>query len=140
MLSSSAIRTPAQRRYVYQRRPRSRRGDGRLARPTPAVAAGDALISHALSVREAGSDAAPRATLGSLGTGPTRDITKRATELFIARGSIGNAPQPWMFTPAPTEEHWQAQLAGQTRLTASAAEALQVVADAWAPAGAEIIS
>jgi hypothetical protein len=33
-----------------------------------------------------------------------------------------------------------AQLAGQTRLTVSGAEALQVVADGWAPASAEIIA
>jgi predicted nucleotidyltransferase component of viral defense system len=68
------------------------------------------------------------------------DITERAAELFIAHGPFGNAPQPWMFTSAPTEEHWQTQLAGQTHLTASAAEALQVVTDAWARASAEIIS
>jgi predicted nucleotidyltransferase component of viral defense system len=68
------------------------------------------------------------------------EITKRATELFIAHGPTGNAPQPWTFTSAPTEERWQAQLAGQTRLTVSAAEALQVVSDAWARASAEISS
>jgi hypothetical protein len=45
-----------------------------------------------------------------------------------------------MFTSAPAEERWQAQLANQTRLTISAAEALQVVADAWARASAEISS
>jgi predicted nucleotidyltransferase component of viral defense system len=68
------------------------------------------------------------------------EITKRAAELFIAHGPIGNAPQPWMFASAPTEQRWQAQLAGQTRLTVSAAEARQVVADAWARTRAEIIS
>lgn len=51
------------------------------------------------------------------------EITKRAAELFLAHGPIGTAPQPWMFTSAPTEERWRAQLAGQTRLTVSAAEA-----------------
>lgn len=45
-----------------------------------------------------------------------------------------------MFTSAPTEERWQAQLAGQTRLTVSAAEALHVVADAWARASAKVAS
>lgn len=68
------------------------------------------------------------------------EITKHAAELFIAHGPIGNAPQPWMFASAPTEERWQAQLAGQTRLTVSAVEALQVVADAWAGASARIVS
>jgi predicted nucleotidyltransferase component of viral defense system len=68
------------------------------------------------------------------------EITKRAAELFIAHGPIGNAPQPWMFTSAPTEERWLAQLAGQTRLTVSAAEALHAVADAWARASAQLPS
>lgn len=66
------------------------------------------------------------------------EITKHAAELFIAHGPISNAPQPWMFTSAPAEERWQAQLAGQTRLTVTAAEALQVVADAWARASAKL--
>jgi predicted nucleotidyltransferase component of viral defense system len=68
------------------------------------------------------------------------EITGHAAELFVAHGPIGNAPQPWMFTSAPTEERWQAQLSGQTRLTISAAEALQIVADAWARASAELAS
>jgi predicted nucleotidyltransferase component of viral defense system len=68
------------------------------------------------------------------------EITKRAAELFIAHGPTGNTPRPWMFTSAPTEERWQAQLAGQTRLTVSAAEALRMVADAWARASETIAS
>lgn len=68
------------------------------------------------------------------------EITRDAAELFVAHGPIGNAPQPWMFTRAPTEDRWQAQLAGQTRLTVSATEALQVVAEAWAGASAELTS
>lgn len=66
------------------------------------------------------------------------EITKRAAELFVAHGPTGNAPQPWMFTSAPTEERWRSQLAGQTRLTVGAAEALHVVANAWARASAEL--
>lgn len=68
------------------------------------------------------------------------EITPRAAELFVAYGPISNTPQPWMFTSAPTEARWQAQLAGQTRLTVTAAEALQVVTDAWARASAAIAS
>jgi predicted nucleotidyltransferase component of viral defense system len=68
------------------------------------------------------------------------EITRHAAELFVAHSPIGNAPQPWMFTWAPTEERWQAQLGGQTRLTVTATEALQVVADAWARASAETAS
>lgn len=68
------------------------------------------------------------------------EITTHAAELFVAHGPISNAPQPWMFTSAPAEERWQAQLSAQTRLAGSAAEALQVVADAWARASAELTS
>lgn len=68
------------------------------------------------------------------------EITRRAAELFVAHGPIGTTPRAWMFTSAPTEAHWQAQVAGQTRLTVRAAEALRVVADAWARASAETVS
>lgn len=68
------------------------------------------------------------------------EITARAAELFVAHGPISNTPQPWMFASAPTEARWKAQLAGQTRLTVTAAEALQVVTDSWARASAEIAS
>ena len=99
------------------------------------------------SIQQRYADAAP-ATL-RVPTGPAfaawkavawhdrGEITKRAAELFVAHGPIGNTPQPWMFTSAPTEERWQAQLAGQTRLTISAAEALGVIADAWARTSVE---
>lgn len=59
-------------------------------------------------------------------------ITTDAAALFAEHGPTRNVPQPWMFTTAPSEEQWQAQLAGQTRLTVSAAEALEVVGSAWA--------
>ncbi len=61
-------------------------------------------------------------------------ITTEAAELFATHGPTHNAPQPWMFTSAPTEQRWREQLAGQTRLTITAAEALVAVAAAWAAA------
>jgi hypothetical protein len=39
-----------------------------------------------------------------------------------------------MFSRAPSERDWREQLSGQTRLTVSAKEALQVVRSAWAVA------
>jgi hypothetical protein len=66
------------------------------------------------------------------------EINQHAAKLFVAHGPIGKTPQPWMFTSAPTEDRWQAQLGGQTRLTTSAADALQIVADAWASASSKI--
>jgi hypothetical protein len=61
-------------------------------------------------------------------------VTTRAAELFSAHGPTGGPPQPWMFASAPTESQWREQLANQTRLTVSvsAAEAMSVVAEAWA--------
>lgn len=66
-------------------------------------------------------------------------ITPHAAELFAAHGPTRNVPQPWLFTKAPTEDQWREQLAGQTRLTITAAEALDAVAAAWvaAQAGAD---
>lgn len=60
-------------------------------------------------------------------------ITKAAADLFIAHGPTNGTPQPWMFTSAPSEDRWSEQLAGQTRLTVTAAQALDTVAAAWAP-------
>jgi predicted nucleotidyltransferase component of viral defense system len=67
------------------------------------------------------------------------DITTEAARLFVAHGPTGKPPQPSMFRSAPSEVRWRDQLANQTRLTVTAAEALQVVAGAWAHAreGAE---
>jgi len=42
-----------------------------------------------------------------------------------------------MFKGAPSAAEWQAQLAGQTRLTVTAAEALEAVRSAWAAAVGE---
>jgi predicted nucleotidyltransferase component of viral defense system len=58
-------------------------------------------------------------------------ITTEAAELFAAHGPTHNTPQPWMFSKAPSEDRWRQQLAGQTRLTVTAAEALDAVAAAW---------
>lgn len=40
-------------------------------------------------------------------------------------------PDSWTLTSAPTDSEWRAQLAGQTRLTVSARDALNVVREAW---------
>jgi predicted nucleotidyltransferase component of viral defense system len=63
-------------------------------------------------------------------------ITAAAAELFAAHGPTLRSPSSWMFTKAPIETQWREQLAAQTRLTVTAAEALDVVAAAWAGAGA----
>jgi predicted nucleotidyltransferase component of viral defense system len=115
--SSSAIRTP---------------GPARLRVPTAAsFAAWKTVAWH--------DRRAPRHLWDLWALAQHDELIKRAAELFVAHGPIGNTPQPRMFT-SPDRERWRAQLAGQIRLTVSAAEALQVVADAWARASTEIIS
>jgi hypothetical protein len=42
------------------------------------------------------------------------------------------APREHLFDPAPPEADWRSQLAGQTGLTVSSSDALEVVRDAWA--------
>ncbi len=61
-------------------------------------------------------------------------INAEAADLFVAHGPTHTPPQPWMFATAPAEDDWRTQLATQTRLTVTAAEALHAVAHAWARA------
>jgi hypothetical protein len=46
-------------------------------------------------------------------------------------GPTNQPPAPWLFRSAPTDAEWRSQLAGQTRLTVSAREALDLVREAW---------
>ncbi|PRC62595.1 hypothetical protein C6A85_02240, partial [Mycobacterium sp. ITM-2017-0098] len=54
-----------------------------------------------------------------------------AAALFRRYGPTNRAPTLRMFDRAPSDAEWQAQLAGQTRLTVTAAEALGAVREAW---------
>lgn len=58
-------------------------------------------------------------------------IDAGAAALFRRYGPTNKAPTLRMFDRAPTDAEWQAQLAGQTRLTVTAAEALVAVRGAW---------
>ncbi|WP_369815983.1 nucleotidyl transferase AbiEii/AbiGii toxin family protein [Mycobacterium sp. 852013-51886_SCH5428379] len=58
-------------------------------------------------------------------------IDADAAAVFRRHGPTNKAPAQHMFDRAPTDAKWQAQLAGQTRLTVSAAEALAAVREAW---------
>ncbi|MEV0033794.1 nucleotidyl transferase AbiEii/AbiGii toxin family protein [Nocardia sp. NPDC050793] len=58
-------------------------------------------------------------------------IDSAAAELFRRYGPTNKVPQRWQFSTAPSEQQWHAQLAGQTRLTVSARQALEIVCDAW---------
>lgn len=59
-------------------------------------------------------------------------IDASVEELYRRYGPTNQPPAPHDFTKAPTEAEWQNQLAGQTRLTVTARDALRAVRDAWA--------
>ena len=64
-------------------------------------------------------------------------LNPESAALFARHGSTSSPPRSWMFKRAPSALEWQVQLAGQTRLTVTAAEALEAVRTAWAAAVGE---
>jgi predicted nucleotidyltransferase component of viral defense system len=61
-------------------------------------------------------------------------IDAAARRLFRQHGPTNRAPAVHLFSQAPSEAEWQSQLAGQTRLTISAKDALAAVRNAWGQA------
>lgn len=59
-------------------------------------------------------------------------INAEAESLYRRYGPTNKPPAPHDFTKGPTDAEWQYQLAGQTRLTVSARDALRAVREAWA--------
>jgi predicted nucleotidyltransferase component of viral defense system len=59
-------------------------------------------------------------------------IDKTALHLFQKFGPTNQPPSGRIFVNPPYDAAWQTQLAGQTRLTVTAAEALRIVREAWA--------
>ena len=64
-------------------------------------------------------------------------LNAESAALFATHGPTSSPPRSWMFRRAPSAVEWQVQLAGQTRLKVTAAEALEAVRTAWAAAVAE---
>jgi predicted nucleotidyltransferase component of viral defense system len=64
-------------------------------------------------------------------------LNAESAALFATHGPTNSPPRSWMFKRAPSAVEWQAQLAGQTRLTVTPAEALEAVRTAWAAADGE---
>ena len=64
-------------------------------------------------------------------------LNPESAALFARHGSSSCPPRSWMFKRAPSAAEWQAQLAGQTRLKVTAAEALEAVRTGWAVAVGE---
>lgn len=61
-------------------------------------------------------------------------IDATAVDVFVRHGPAGRPPADWVFTSGPDEQRWRRALGHQTRLTVTAAEALDVVRTAWASA------
>jgi len=58
-------------------------------------------------------------------------IDAAALELYRRFGPTNQPPGHYVFETPPSEAEWQSQLAGQTRLTINAADALAAVREAW---------
>jgi predicted nucleotidyltransferase component of viral defense system len=58
-------------------------------------------------------------------------IDQQAADLYRRYGPTNRPPSTRLFTKAPTDAEWRAQLAGQTHITVSAHEALAAVRKAW---------
>lgn len=58
-------------------------------------------------------------------------IDVAAADLFRRYGPTNRCPEPYVFTTAPSDAEWNAQLAGQTRISISVKEALEAVREAW---------
>ena len=61
-------------------------------------------------------------------------IDAAAGQLYRRFGPTNRLPGDYLFGAAPSEAEWRTQLAGQTRLTVDAADALAVVRETWARA------
>lgn len=59
-------------------------------------------------------------------------LTAEAADLFARLGPTNRRPDPSMYADPPNEDRWQRDLAGQVRLTVSAAEACATVRESWA--------
>ena len=58
-------------------------------------------------------------------------IDRKAAHLYRRYGPTNRPPTSRLFMSAPTDAEWQSQLAGQTRITISARQALDAAREAW---------
>ncbi len=123
--SHNSVVCPTERRVLFQRY--SDAPAAQLLVPTlPAFAASK---TSTWTNRRAPRDLWDLCALDGIGAFDSADV-----DLFCRYGPTNQPPAPHMFTTAPSEDEWHAQLAGQTRITVSAKNALTVVRDAWAAA------
>ena len=113
---------PTERRAIYQRY-----ADAPLATLfVPTRAAFTAWKTATWADRRAPRDLWDLHALAGLGA-----IDRDALDLYRRYGPTHRAPSPDLFKEPPSEEAWRAALAGQTRLSVTAAQALADVRKAW---------
>jgi hypothetical protein len=113
---------PTERRALHQRY--SDAPEATLIVPTRAAFAAWKVATWA--DRRAPRDLWDLCALAELGA-----IDHHALDLYRRHGPTNRAPSPEVFHEPPTEEAWQNALAGQTRLSMTAAQALAEVRAAW---------
>lgn len=74
---------------------------------------------------------APRDLFDLWALGRTGGIDAEAARAFARWGPTGGVPQPWMFDASPSQQAWEAELAAQTRLQVTVAQALVEVRRCW---------
>lgn len=114
---------PAERRLVEQRY-----SDAPTAEPiVPTLAAFAASKTATWADRGAPRDLWDLWALSRIGA-----IDETALHLFQKFGATNRPPGDYIFESPPSNAAWQTQLAGQTRLTITAPDALAIVRESWA--------
>jgi Nucleotidyl transferase AbiEii toxin, Type IV TA system len=113
---------PTERRALHQRYADA--PEARLSVPTRAAFA--AWKTATWADRRAPRDLWDLYALAELGA-----IDRDALDLYRRHGPTNRAPSPDLFHKPPTEEAWRGALAGQTRLSVTAAHAMAEVRKAW---------
>jgi predicted nucleotidyltransferase component of viral defense system len=123
--SRDRIVWPAERRCLEQRYSDAPRAE--LVVPTLAAFAASKTATWA--DRRAPRDLWDLWALSEIGA-----IDETALQLFQKFGPTNRPPGDYIFENPPSDAAWESQLAGQTRLTITAPEALAIVRQAWARA------
>lgn len=113
---------PTERRVLHQRYADA--PEATLSVPTRAAFA--AWKTATWADRQAPRDLWDLHALAGLGA-----IDQDALDLYRRHGPTHRAPSPDLFRRQPTEEAWREALAGQTRLSVTAAQALAEVRKSW---------
>lgn len=121
--SRSRVLWPTERRNLVQRYTDA--AQAKLNVPTLAAFAASKTATWA--DRHASRDLWDLWALSTIGA-----VNNAAAELYRRLGPTNHPPASYLFDRAPSEAEWRSQLAGQTRLTIGAFDALDAVRDAWA--------